>query len=172
VIVDSTDEPSHALLGKKLGPYLIERLLGEGGMGAVFAATVRRPVHGLSRGDRVAVKTIHEHMLENDSAVQRFEREGQLGIDIDHPNVVRTYEVGTRRMGLRKVHLLVMEYVEGQTLQELLDELRCVPEELCRHIGREIAQGLAAVHAVGAVHRDIVAVWQEHQSQIGDRRPA
>ena len=48
------------------------------------------------------------------------------------------------------MHFLVMEYVEGQTLRALLDELRRVPEELCRHVGREVAKGLAAIHAAGA----------------------
>jgi tetratricopeptide (TPR) repeat protein len=59
------------------------------------------------------------------------------------------------RHGGEDVHFLVMEYVEGQTLRELLDELDRVPEELCRHIGREVAKGLAAIHAAGVIHRDL-----------------
>ena len=67
------------------------------------------------------MKTIHRHMLETKGALARFEREGKLGLAVDHPNVVRTYEVGTHRADAGDVHMLVMEFVEGQTLAELLE---------------------------------------------------
>ena len=65
-----------------------------------------------------------------------------------------------------------MEYVEGQTLRDLLEELERVPEELCRHIGREVAKGLAAIHEAGVVHRDLkpenVLITPDHVVKIMD----
>src|SRR3990172_4169430 len=65
-----------------------------------------------------------------------------------------------------------MEYVEGQTLRALLDELGTVPEELCRHVGREVAKGLVAIHAAGVVHRDLkpenVLITKDHVVKVMD----
>jgi tetratricopeptide (TPR) repeat protein len=124
-------------------------------MGTVFRATVSESVHGLARGDRVAVKTIRERALEHPVALERFAREGRVGLRVDHPNVVRTHDVGTFDAGSKPVHAIVMEYVEGRTLDDLRRELGHLPEGLCRHVGREMARGLAAIHGVGAVHRDV-----------------
>src|SRR6185295_5468949 len=67
---------------------------------------------------------------------------------------------------------LVMEYVEGRTLRGLLDEIGRAPEELCRHVGREVAEGLAAIHAAGVVHRDLkpenVLVTKDHAVKVMD----
>ena len=95
-----------------------------------------------------------------------------LGLTIRHPSVIRTYETRTAPLGGRVHHFIVMEYVEGQTARELLTELGHVPEELCRHIGVEIAAGLAAIHTAGAVHRDLkldnVLITPDHQVKIMD----
>ena len=72
-----------------------------------------------------------------------------LGASIRHENVVRTYTCDVIRVDDEQRHVLAMEYVEGQTLRELLQELETVPEELCRHVGREICRGLAAIHGAG-----------------------
>ena len=71
----------------------------------------------------------------------------EIGKTIRHPNVVPTYDAGVHARKGQYVHYLVMEYVEGQTLRSLLAELGRVPEDLCRHIAREVTQGLAAIHA-------------------------
>jgi serine/threonine protein kinase len=80
--------------------------------------------------------------------LERFRREAELGARIVHPNVVRTLDfVGP--------DCLVLEYVEGHTLEQRQEEGACFPEAECRHLAGEILRGLVAVHAAGAVHRDL-----------------
>ncbi|MHC4472699.1 MAG: serine/threonine-protein kinase, partial [Planctomycetota bacterium] len=86
---------------------------------------------------------------------KRFLREAEIGKAVRHPNVVRTYDVDALTIDEDHHHFLVMEYVEGVTLRALQDDLELVPEELCRHIGREVARGLCAIHEAGVVHRDL-----------------
>jgi serine/threonine protein kinase/tetratricopeptide (TPR) repeat protein len=143
------------LIGTTLGPYRLDRELGAGGMGKVYAAVVEGRAPGLDAGTRVALKIVHPHLLETPGFFMRFLREAEIGRSVVHENVVRTHMADALRHGGEDVHFLVMEYVEGQTLRELLDELDRVPEELCRHIGREVAKGLAAIHAAGVIHRDL-----------------
>jgi len=99
----------------------------------------------------VALKTIHPHLLDSPGYFKRFLREAEIGRKVESANVVRTLDVDA----IGGHHFLVMEYVEGQTLRELLKELERVPEVLCRHIGCEIAKGLGAMHGLGVVHRDL-----------------
>ena len=146
--------------GTLLGPYRIDRKLGSGGMGTVYAAAGPEGV--------VALKVVHSHLLDTGDSIQRFEREVAIGRTVDHPNVVRTFAGGEEDGH----HYMAMEYVEGQTLDGLLADLERVPEELCRHIGREVCRGLAAIHAAGAIHRDVkpgnVLITPEHVVKIMD----
>ena len=141
--------------GTDLGPYRLGEVLGAGGMGTVYVADVTGRAPGVETGSRVALKIVHPHLLETPGFFQRFMREGEVGKAVQHENVVRTFDVDAVTVGGRRMNFLVMEYVEGQTLRDLLVELDRVPEELCRHVGREIAKGLAAIHAAGVVHRDL-----------------
>ena len=144
--------------GTSLGPYVVGRELGSGGMGAVYVATVRpgdsddgaAAATGLEPGTVVALKVVHERLLGEDAS-RRFAREVEIGRRVRHPNVVRTLDGGEAGGRL----YLAMEYVEGQTLAALRQELERVPEELCRHIGREVCKGLASIHSEGAIHRDV-----------------
>ncbi len=178
--VDRAYAPSHAgagarpdLAGRLVGPYHLVRELGSGGMGTVFLASVARRDGGEENGSsRVALKLIHPHLSAQPSFLERFVREGQIGLRIRHPNVVATLDVGTAEVDGRSVHFLAMEHVEGQTLRALLAELGRVPEELCRHVGREVAKALAAIHAAGAVHRDLkpenVLITTDHVVKVMD----
>ena len=105
-------------LGLMLGPYRLGQVLGAGGMGTVYRAEVVGPVEGVEVGRRVAVKVIHPHLAMSSVFAARFRREAEIGLRVRHPNVVRTLAVGEAQ-GQR---LLAMEYVEGQTLRDLLDE--------------------------------------------------
>jgi tetratricopeptide (TPR) repeat protein len=124
-------------------------------MATVYLATVEDEAPGLRVGDRVAVKVVHPHLLATPGFFDRFVREIEVGKSIRHENVVRTYDAKSSRDDGEEANYMVMEYVEGQTLRGLLHELGWVPEDLCLHIGREIAKALGAIHSAGIIHRDV-----------------
>lgn len=141
---EATDEDSVQLIG----PYRIIRELGRGGMGRVYE----------SRGEdggRVALKTIHAHLVDRPGYLARFLREVEVGQRVSHPGLVETLGSGVADTDGLEVPYLVLEYVEGQNLRDLLDEVGPVSERLCRLIGRRLAEALGAVHAAGIVHRDV-----------------
>ena len=135
--------------GADLGPYRVERLIGSGGMGTVYAA------HARAQGRPVAIKVIHPHLLLRPGVAERFRREVELGSRVEHPNVVRTLAAVTAVVEGRTLHGLVMEVVRGRTLRSVLDALGTVPESLLREIALQAAEGLGAIHAAGIVHRDV-----------------
>jgi eukaryotic-like serine/threonine-protein kinase len=132
--------------GQTLGErFLIERALGTGGMGAVYLARDQR------LDERVALKIMHGMALLDPSASDRLRREASAARRISHVNVVKIFDVGED-----KGHLfLSMEYVEGQSLKELINRHSSLPLDRLRAYVREICDGLAAAHAEGVVHRDL-----------------
>jgi serine/threonine protein kinase/tetratricopeptide (TPR) repeat protein len=144
-----------SIAGTRLGPYRIVSSLGGGGMGTVYLAKVETPSGELPPGSQVALKVIHQHLRSLDTFSRRFRREAEIGRQIVHPNVVRTYGPESIDHDGTTVDVIVMEYVEGQTLRALLKETSRVPEELCRHVGLEVTKALGAIHAAGVVHRDV-----------------
>ncbi len=128
-----------------LGAYPVLRLLGRGGMGVVYLA--RHPA--LNR--QVAIKVLP---LERAGAAarERFLREAQALAAIEHEHVVRIHEVHLPADGLA---YLVMEYIEGPTLLEKIRAEKRLAPMLAAEICRQIALGLAAVHARGLIHRDV-----------------
>ncbi len=135
-----------SLVGLTLsGRYLIERLIGEGGMGAVYQAE-----HTHMR-KRLAVKVLHPEMSRMPEVVARFEREAMAAAHIDHPNVAAATDFGKLEDGS---FFLVLEFVEGRSLR---DEISQGPLELGRaiHVTRQIASALHRAHALGIVHRDL-----------------
>ena len=153
---------------RRIGCYEILSELGSGGMGSVHAALCTEARAGVPEGARVALKVLHAHLLEQTDQVARFLREVEIGTALDHPNVVRALDGGE----VDGRHYLAMELVEGRTLDALGRELGQVPEELCLHIAREVCKGLAAIHAAGAIHRDVkpanVLITPEHVVKIMD----
>ncbi|HVJ88158.1 MAG TPA: serine/threonine-protein kinase [Labilithrix sp.] len=136
----------NALIGSTISDrYKIERLLGEGGMGAVYQAE-----HTLMR-KRMAIKVLHPEMTRLPEVVARFEREAMAAAHIDHPHVVTATDFGKLADGS---FFLALEFVEGKSLREVIAKGRL---ELGRalHIGRQIASALSRAHALKIVHRDL-----------------
>ncbi len=127
--------------------YRIDRLLGRGGMGAVFLASDE------VLGEHVAVKVISS-MWSSDSAglVDRFRREASAARKVSSPNVIRIHDLGETRDGLL---YLSMEYFKGRTLAELLEKRGALDPRNTRDIVGQICDGLQAAHDAGVVHRDL-----------------
>jgi|SRR5579883_189292 len=126
--------------------YLILDQLGQGGMGQVFLAE-----HAQMRR-LVALKVLNPHAFENDSvARERFFREARAAGVLDHPNIVRIYDLCQDG----KILFLVMEYVEGLSLQTLVNQHGPLEVATACHYARQVAFGLQHAHAMGFVHRDI-----------------
>jgi serine/threonine protein kinase len=140
------DDPS-SLVGTVLdGQYNIESLLGKGGMGAVYLA------RHILLGDRVAIKILPPEVRNNAEWLRRFRREGQAARRFRHPNAVTVYDLRTSSDG---TIYMVMEYVEGQTLDaELKKRGRFSPAEAFE-ILNPIMSVLNTAHEMGVVHRDL-----------------
>ena len=88
----------------------------------MHVATVVRARRGLPAGTDVAFKILHPHLAKDEEILKRFRREARLGLELAHPRIVRTLDVGSARVDGANVHFLVMELLDGQTLRERLDE--------------------------------------------------
>ncbi len=126
--------------------YRIETLLGLGGMGAVY-----RAFH-LNLKKQVAIKVLHPKSKNLPELVVRFEREAIAGAHVVHPNVAAATDFGQLEDGS---YFLVLEYVAGETLFDLVRREKRLPAARAVHIARQIASALAAAHAMGIVHRDV-----------------
>lgn len=135
--------------GFSLGKYKLLDLLGKGGMSSVYLAE-----HVLMKR-RCAIKVLPSKRVNHTSYLARFHREAQAVASVDHPNIVRAYDVDCAQDRDSQIHFLVMEYVTGQSLQELI--VRNGPAEYADAIEyvRQSAEGLEHAHRAGLVHRDI-----------------
>jgi tetratricopeptide (TPR) repeat protein/predicted Ser/Thr protein kinase len=153
------------LIGEHVGDYTIKSELGSGGMGTVYLADA-------PGAKRVAVKVFHPHLLDTPGFFERILREADLGRKVDHANVVRTLDADALAVQGKPVRFMVMEYVEGKNLRELLDDLGTVPETLLREIAVQAAAGLTAIHDAGIVHRDLkpenIVITDAHEVRIMD----
>jgi tRNA A-37 threonylcarbamoyl transferase component Bud32 len=125
--------------------YEIEQPLGRGGMAQVFRATDR------VLGRPVAVKVLDRKYKDDAKFVTRFRREAQSAAGINHPNVVSVYDTGSED-GL---HYIVMEYVDGDTLADLLQREGPLTAGRAVSIAEPVARALEAAHEKGMVHRDV-----------------
>jgi hypothetical protein len=128
------------------GRYRVTKALGSGGMGTVYRA---EHVH---MKKAVAVKILHKHMTALPEVVARFEREAVAAGRIEHANVAGATDFGRLDDGS---FYLVLEYIEGESLSSLLGAGGSLPALRALVITRQIADGLAAAHAVGIIHRDL-----------------
>lgn len=137
--------------------YRIERLLGRGGMGAVYLAThlgTERPV---------ALKIITPQLMKNDEFVERFKREARAAGRLRHPNVVDVTDFGFARSGTARVAYLVMEYLDGCTLADVLAEEQKLPLDWVADILEQVCSAVDEAHQQGIVHRDLKPdnIWLE-----------
>lgn len=128
------------------GRYRLLRLIGIGGMGAVYEAA------HVAIGRRVAVKILHAQFSKHAELVERLRREAQAASRIGHPNIVDVTDFGRTEDGSA---YMAMEFLDGTDLGAILRERGHLPETRALHIGLQTAQALAAAHRVGVVHRDL-----------------
>ena len=128
-----------------IGKYKVLEKLGSGGMGAVYLCE-----HKLMRR-RVAVKVLPTAKANDDSSLQRFYREARAVAALDHPNIVHAYDIDQDE----QLHFLVMEYVDGASLQDLVKSSGPLDIERACHYIRQAANGLEHASRAGLVHRDI-----------------
>ena len=140
------DDPSSIVNTILDGQYQIEALLGKGGMGAVYSA------RHILLGDRVAIKIMPPEVRNNAEWLRRFRREGQAARRFRHPNAVTVYDLRTAGDG---TIYMVMEYVEGHTLEaELKKRGRFTAREALETL-EPIMSVLETAHSMGVVHRDL-----------------
>ncbi|MEM6364043.1 MAG: serine/threonine-protein kinase [Planctomycetota bacterium] len=139
-----SDDPAY--LGR-LQHFEIARVIGQGGMGIVleaFDTHLARPV---------AIKVLNPQYQDNQIARQRFCREGRAAAAINHEHVVAMHQVA--KADQDQVAFLVMQLIEGETLEDRLSEGNALPPGEAARIGMQIASGLSAAHKQGMVHRDV-----------------
>ncbi|MEJ7601347.1 MAG: protein kinase [Kofleriaceae bacterium] len=128
------------------GRYRLEAVLGEGGMGAVYRAT------HLAMERKVAVKLLKPHLTTDTTALQRFAREARSTLRVESPHAVKVLDFGVTPMN---DYYMVLEYLDGRTVQRELDIDGCFTPARAVHIARQALQALGTAHAIGLVHRDI-----------------
>ncbi len=144
---DRANERAEALIGRTIEDrYQIDKVLAMGGMGTVYLA------RHLKLKKRVALKVLHPDAEDHPELFLRFEREALAGAQVTHPTVAAATDFGGLPDGS---HYLVMEYVRGSTLRQILDKESPIPFVRTVRIIRQIATALGEIHKRGIVHRDL-----------------
>ncbi|MFJ4170441.1 Stk1 family PASTA domain-containing Ser/Thr kinase [Paenarthrobacter sp. NPDC089714] len=144
------------------GRYLVRSRLARGGMSTVYLATDQR----LERD--VALKVLHPHLANDQTFLERLSREAKAAASLSHPHVVGVLDQGEDG----HIAYLVMEYVKGHTLRDVLDEQGALPPRLALALIDPVIEGLAAAHGSGLIHRDIkpenVLIADDGRIKVGD----
>lgn len=135
------------LIGKKLdGRYLIESLIGVGGMANVYKG------RDVRTGNQIAVKVLKEEFLDNEELVRRFKNESKAISILNHPNIVKVYDVSVTD----QLQYIVMEYIDGITLKEYLKQRNgALTWKEVVHFATQVLSALDHAHSKGIVHRDV-----------------
>jgi len=143
--------------------YRIDQELGRGGMGSVYLAT------HLGTGRPVAVKVITPQFMMNDEFVERFRREAKAAGRLHHPNVVNVTDFGFAQVEGQRIAYLVMEYLDGCTLAEVLAEESKLPIEWVVDIIEQTSSAVEEAHQQGIIHRDLKPdnIWLEPNRRGG-----
>lgn len=157
----SSDKP---LPKQQIGNYRLIRLLGRGGMGAVYEA-----VH-VGVGGRAAIKLLRDEAIDNPDITQRFFDEARAANAVEHPSIIKIFDSGQTSDGLC---YLAMEYLDGETLAHRIKVLGQLSVASAIRFARQAASALAAVHQRGLIHRDLkpenLMIVQDPESVGGER---
>ena len=149
---------------RNIGPYRLLRRLAAGGMSTVYRG------YDDEKRRLVAVKLLAAELLDNPTCVDRFRQEATVGMELDHPNIIRCYGTGWDE-GAGK-HFLVMEYVAGRTAQQILTEQGPMPVGVAARVALDIARGLQEIHHHNYVHRDVkpgnILIDEDGRAKLGD----
>lgn len=136
-----------------LGRYEIRGRIGVGGMARVFKG------YDVNLDRVVAIKILHDHLAEDPNFKERFEREAKFIASFNHPNIVQVYDFDSIQMGDQHVFYMVMPYIPGKTLKDILDEYgekgERIPQERVLEIMLTLTDALGYAHERGTVHRDV-----------------
>ena len=135
------------LIGKTLdGLYTVRELIGTGGMANVYRGT------DLKTGNQIAVKVLKEEFLDNEELVRRFKNESKAISILNHPNIVKVYDVSVTD----QLQYIVMEYIDGITLKEYLKQRNgALTWKEVVHFATQVLSALDHAHSKGIVHRDV-----------------
>jgi serine/threonine protein kinase/tetratricopeptide (TPR) repeat protein len=137
------DDPD-VLIGKHLGHYRIDSVLGAGGMGVVYLACDEE------LGRKVGLKLLPPSLVADEAHLERLKREARTASALNHPNIVTIHEIGQ----VDATHYIATEFIDGTTLRERMSQGSVSPNEALE-IARQVASALSVAHAAGIVHRDI-----------------
>lgn len=143
VVAQEQSSIKQSFIGRELGPYKIEKLLGVGGMGEVYLA------HDAKLKRQVALKILPPQFVSDPEYVKRFEREARAVSALNHPNLITIYDIGISD----GVQFIATEFVAGKTVRDLIDDGLKMKGALA--IATQVAEALSAAHHAGVLHRDI-----------------
>ncbi|GIW81604.1 MAG: hypothetical protein KatS3mg105_3411 [Gemmatales bacterium] len=132
---------------RQFGEFTLLRRLGAGGMGSVYQAFQE------STQKTLAIKVLSQNLVNNPAYVHRFYREARNGAELDHPNIIRCFGAGCDKATGK--HFLIMEYVDGPSVQQLLERYGRLPVGDAVRIILDVARALEYIHSRNFIHRDI-----------------
>src|SRR5277367_1663435 len=149
VLAQGEGQGPDPMIGQVLGgKYTVVRLIGEGGMGAVYEGEQQL---GTAKR-KVAVKTLHPHLSRDPKIKARFEREVGTIAELEHPNTIQVYDFGTTPEGILYI---VIEFLHGKSLADQLEKQGAMAPERVVNILEQVCGSLEEAHGRGIVHRDL-----------------
>jgi serine/threonine protein kinase len=150
--------PGSRLIAEK---YRLDRLLGRGGVGAVYAGT------HVDLDRAIAIKLLLPDFTSDADALERFRREARAAARLNHPNIADTYDYGSLPEG---GSYIIMELIDGQTLREYMNTMGALPIFESVQIMLQVCDGIDAAHAHGIIHRDLkpsnIVLQRDHQNRL------
>jgi len=134
-------------IGDKYLDYTVTGYIGRGGMGTVLLLE--------KDGEKAALKILHPHLLDDEELVRRFYLEAEVATRIKSDRICRVYDIRQVSLGARDSHGILMEFVEGDALAEMMEQGDAFGEEWALHVADGVLEGLEAIHDAGLLHRDI-----------------